>query len=654
MKLTDAAKRSSLAARARRLLPRALRNPPPLRTLGPKLARAWRAAGWRGLRLLMDDRLRLRRHRAAYRRWVETYDTLTDADRARIAELSEALPYRPLISVLMPVYNVDEVWLRRAVESVLRQLYTRWELCVADDRSTRPHVRRVLEEYAARDARVRVVFREENGHISRASNTALESARGEFVALLDHDDELAEHALYVVAEELNAHPHADLVYSDEDILEEGARVDPFFKPDWSPDLLLSLNMISHLGVYRTSVVREAGGFREGFEGSQDYDLALRVTERVPPSHVRHVPHVLYHWRRIPGSLASGAGEKEYAHSAARRAISTHLERTGRKAQVTSGLGTLHRVVYTVPAPPPPVSVILAAGRDESAVEAAAEAVELLLARTEYGDLEVLLVASEGDGEEAAFRRFGEGRVRLLRSGAGSQGDERSSPPARMNAAAAVARGELLCVMAAPLRPAGADWLREMAGHALRREVGAVGAKVLRADETIGHAGMILGAGGVAAPAHEGFLGKSFGHNARTRVIQNFSAVSADCLVTRREVFHELGGFDDRNLPRRHWDLDYCLRARERGYRVVWTPYAEFQNLRPAEGRKPIGVTSSTRARERESSHPRNPCADDDYMKARWRDVLLDDPHYNPNLSLKRADFSPAIPPRFRKAWARDS
>ncbi|HEX8117241.1 MAG TPA: glycosyltransferase, partial [Pyrinomonadaceae bacterium] len=414
-----------------------------MRELGLKVTRSWRAAGLRGLRLLIDDRLRLHRDSAAYREWVAKCDTLTDADRARIAELSEALSYKPLFSVLMPVYNVDEVWLRRAVESALGQLYARWELCVADDRSTRPHVRRVLEEYAARDPRVRVVFREENGHISRASNTALGMARGEFVALLDHDDELAEHALYTVAEELNAHPEADLVYSDEDMLEGGRRLDPFFKPDWSPDLLLSLNVISHLGVYRTSLVREVGGFREGFEGSQDYDLALRVTERAPASHVRHVPHVLYHWRRIPGSLAAGAGEKEYAHPAARRVINEHLRRKGVKAEVTSGLGTLHRVIYSLPSPPPPVSIILAAACGPAAVEA----VELLLARTDYAALELLLIASEGVEENAASLHVGDERVRLIRHRQDSQGSY--SLPGLINAAADEAAGDLLCVMRQP-------------------------------------------------------------------------------------------------------------------------------------------------------------------------------------------------------------
>lgn len=584
----------SVPSAARRLLSSLWRHPPALRNLGARIMRVWRRAGARGFKLWADDRLREYRDRTAYRAWVENYDTLTAADRRRITELCEALPHKPLISVLMPVYDVDEVWLRRALESVLRQLYTRWELCVADDRSTRPHVRRVLEEYAAGDARVRGVFREENGHISRASNTALGLARGEYVALLDHDDELAEHALYLVARELNAHPEADLVYSDEDIIEGGARVSPFFKPDWSPDLFLSLNMISHLGVYRTSLLRDIGGFREGYEGSQDYDLALRVTERVPASHVRHVPHILYHWRRIPGSVSLGAGEKQYAHSAARRAIASHLERRGIEAEAADGPGVLHRVVYPLPSPPPLVSIILAAQ--------AVEAVEELRARTRYEAVEVLAI------EEAA--------------------------PALINAAAAGARGELLCVMAERLRPADGGWLRELASQALRHEIGAVGAKILRPDDTISHAGLILGAGGVAAPAHEGFLGQSYGNNARTRVTQNFSAVSGACLVTRRAVFDEAGGLDAAGLPRLYWDVDFCLRVRRLGYRVLWTPYAELYEP-PGRARTPAPPDGPEAAR----------------VKGRWGEVLANDPYYNPNLSLERAHFAVAVPPRFPKPWA---
>ncbi|HLM59153.1 MAG TPA: hypothetical protein VK422_23815 [Pyrinomonadaceae bacterium] len=355
-------------------------------------------------------------------------------------------------------------------------------------------------------------------------------------------------------------------------------------------------MISHLGVYRTSLLRDIGGFREGYEGSQDYDLALRVTERVPASHVRHVPHVLYHWRRIPGSVALGAGEKQYAHSAARRAIASHLERKGVEAEAADGPGVLHRVVYPVASPPPLVSVIL--------VARAGDAAEALLARTRYEAVEVSLI------EEAA--------------------------PALINAAAAGARGELLCVMAEPLRPADGGWLRELAGQALRREIGAVGAKILRPDDTISHAGLILGAGGVAAPAHEGFLGHSFGHNARTRVTQNFSAVSGACLVTRRAVFDEAGGLDAAGLPRLYWDVDFCLRVRRLGYRVLWTPYAELYE---------------TPGRARTAAPPEGQEEEAARIEGRWGEVLLNDPYYNPNLSLERAHFAVAVPPRFKKPWA---
>ena len=250
--------------------------------------------------------------------------------RSRIRELS----YQPLISVVMPVYNTQETWLRKAIDSVLRQLYPKWELCLADDHSSRPHVRPILEEYAACDPRIKLVFRDRNGHISAASNSALTLATGDFVALLDHDDELSEHALYMNVEELNRYPGAHLLYSDEDKIDErGRRYWPFFKPNWNPDLFYSLNLVTHLAVYRRSVLEAVEGFQEGLEGSQDYDLTLRVIERIPPEAIRHIPHVLYHWRAIPGSVALASGEKIYAHEAARHAIRAHFQRRGVRAEV---------------------------------------------------------------------------------------------------------------------------------------------------------------------------------------------------------------------------------------------------------------------------------------------------------------------------------
>src|SRR4029079_13505447 len=229
---------------------------------------------------------------------------------------------KPLISVLMPVYNTNPQWLVEAIESVQRQLYPYWELCIADDASTDPHIRSMLDRYASADSRIKVTLRPTNGHISAASNTALKAATGEYVALMDHDDVLAEHALFWVAEVIANNPNAEFIYSDEDKVDtKGNRSTPYFKCDWNPELFLSHNMICHLGVYRTAMVRELGGFREGFEGAQDYDLALRSIERIAPKQIIHIPRVLYHWRMHQGSTAAGLAAKPYAFEAGRKAIS---------------------------------------------------------------------------------------------------------------------------------------------------------------------------------------------------------------------------------------------------------------------------------------------------------------------------------------------
>jgi glycosyltransferase involved in cell wall biosynthesis len=292
----------------------------------------------------------------------------------------------------MPVYNVDERWLRRAIESVCKQLYPHWELCIADDGSSKPHVRRVLEEYLHKDPRIKVIFRETRGHVSVASNSAVELAEGEFIALLDHDDELAEHALYMVAEELNAHPNSDLIYSDEDKLDyQGRRLDPHFKSDWNPDLFYSYNFISHFGVYRRSVVNELGGFREGYEGSQDYDLALRVIEQIPEDHIRHIPHVLYHWRVVPDSMARSHQQKDFVDESARNAIRSHFRRKGINATVTPGSGFSQRVIYTLPVDPPLVSVIVATRDHVNLIRQIADGI---LHRTDYKPLELIIVDNQ--------------------------------------------------------------------------------------------------------------------------------------------------------------------------------------------------------------------------------------------------------------------
>jgi len=312
-----------------------------------KVRKVWRAArreGVGGIAGLLLDRAEAARFDRGYRKWIREYDTWGEERLRELASAAEAMERRPLFSIVMPVYNTDERFLREALESVTGQVYGNWELCVADDASTLPHVRAVIEEFAVRDERILPVFREKNGHISAASNSALEVARGDLVALMDHDDVLAPHALYYLAKAVNERPDAELIYSDEDKIDgAGRRHQPYFKPAWSPELLYSHNYIGHLAAYRRERLESIGGFREGYEGSQDYDLTLRFIEGLDAGKIVHVPRVLYHWRSVPGSVAFDSGDKGYAHERARRAIKEHFERTGESVAVERGAKETHRV-----------------------------------------------------------------------------------------------------------------------------------------------------------------------------------------------------------------------------------------------------------------------------------------------------------------------
>lgn len=514
---------------------------------------------------------RKRRDERDYQTWVKLH-TIDEDRRVDITKKIDEFEFRPLISIILPVYNVDEKWLRQCIDSVISQIYPDWELCIADDASTRSFIRPVLERYASNDQRIRVVFRQENGHISAASNSALELATGEFVVLFDHDDELAADSLYWVANELNDHPDAAMIYSDEDLIDvEGRRSDPKFKPEFSRDLLYSMNMVTHLSAYRTDVVRKIGGFRIGLEGSQDYDLALRVIEEIPESAVRHIPRILYHWRTIPTSVAGNAGAKPYAFAKARQAIDSHFERSGIDAIVEPTVHDLNRVRYALPDPPPTVSLIIAA-------EATAE----LDKATDYEQLELIAVPNERD----------------LAS--------------HLNLAASSAKGEVLCFLDGGLSPVSADWLREMVSFAMRDEIGAVGAKLLDPNGSIDQTGLVFGGKDLVRKAHNGLPRGSGGNFFRAAMIGNYSAVSRRCMVIRRTVFEEVGGFDPDKFPTL-FDADLCLRLWEAGFRVVYTPYAELL-ARP--------VSSDTDPTELERTNFRD----------RWKTVLDRDPFYNPNFT----------------------
>ncbi|RYF39811.1 MAG: glycosyltransferase, partial [Comamonadaceae bacterium] len=331
-----------------------------------------------------------RRTRGAndYSNWVRTHDTLTDEQRAAIVKRVEAMASAPRFSVLMPTYDPDPVWLRAAIESVRAQLYPHWELCIADDASPSQEVRDILRQYADSDSRIKVVFRPRNGHISEASNSALQMAGAPWIALMDHDDLLTEHALFWMADCIVAHPDARLLYSDEDKIDEkGVRSDPYFKPDWNVDLFRSQNMFSHLGVLATDLVRAVGGFRKGMEGSQDWDLVFRCIEQLSPEQVRHVPRILYHWRIHAASTARSMNAKPYAAVAGEKALIDHFARTGVEA-TAEYVGIGYRVHYALPKEPPLVSLVIPT---RNALDLVRQCVESIFRKTTYPHYEIIIV-----------------------------------------------------------------------------------------------------------------------------------------------------------------------------------------------------------------------------------------------------------------------
>ena len=573
-----------------------------------------------------------------YQDWVAKFDTLTPAARTALRRDLRFLPRHPLISIILPVYNPNLRFLAAAVDSVRQQIYERWELCIADDASTDATVRPFLESLAASDSRINITFRARNGHISACSNSALELATGEWCVLLDQDDALAENALALVALEINRDPDAGLIYSDEDKLDEnGVRSKPFFKPDWNPELFLGQNYINHLGCYRARLLREIGGFREGFEGSQDYDLALRCVERLRPEQIRHIPRILYHWRMIAGSLAAVVDAKPYAREAARRAIADHARRREMPGTVTAcpENNESHRFIHALAQPATLVSIIIPT-RDR--VRLLKRCVESIRAVTEYQPFEIVVVDNDStEPETLAFLHDAEAdnSIRVVVD-AGPFNYSRLN-----NRAATKARGDVLVFLNNDTEIDDPTWLTEMVSHAARAEVGAIGARLWYPDGTLQHGGVVLGLGGVAGHAFPHIPRGHPGYFNRAMLQQNCSAVTGACMAVRKIVFEELGGFDEENLGVSFNDIDLCLRLTQRGYRIVWTPYANL-----------IHHESASRGHQRTIDEQKEFERAVDYMQTTWGAELLSDPFYNPNLSLNPPGFEIAFPPRwFKRAEA---
>ena len=547
-----------------------------------------------------------------------------------IKEEIERFDYRPIISIVMPVYNVEEKWLKKAIDSVISQYYGRFELCITDDASTQPHIKEILEHYHKVDGRIKVSYRQKNGGIVKTSNDALRLATGAYVALLDNDDELTQDALYEVVKSLQETRY-DLIYSDEDKIEmNGKYSDPFYKPDFSPDLLLSINYISHLGIYKKKIINELGGFRDGFDGSQDYDLVLRFTEKT--NSIKHIPKVLYHWRKVPGSTAALAEAKPYAFESAKKALTQALKRRNITGNITDGIWAgsyrLKRNVLGAPK----VSVIIPF---KDKVEVTKVCVTSILTRTGYPNYELLLVDNNSELLETSdylkklsvenhHNPDGSPRIKIL---------EYKKPfnySAINNFGAQNATGDYLILLNNDTEVIEPLWIESLLEHAQRPEVGVVGAKLLYPNNLIQHGGVVVGLGGVANHAFCKLTSDDHGYFGMADLTRNCSAVTFACVMLRKDVYQKMNGLDEQNLAVAFNDVDFCLRLREAGYLVVYTPYAVLYHHESLTRGFKVALNEI------------------EYMRRRHCTILdKGDPYYNPNLTRERLDFSLKIADRVK-------
>ncbi len=558
--------------------------------------------------------------RSPYEQWLER-NSLRDADIVRIRAAAKQLSYRPVISVLMAAYNTPDQYLRQAIDSVRVQAYVDWELCIADDASTDARVRETLDSYAAIDARIRIVKRSTNGHISEASNSALAIATGEFVGFLDHDDLLTPDALFEVALRLNEYPDADMIYSDEDKIDDGGNFsEPHFKPDWSPDSFLSRMYTCHFGVYRRELADAIGGLRVGYEGSQDHDFVLRLTER--SDRIHHISRVLYHWRIHPASTSAAADAKPYAAIAGQRAIQDAIERRGEPGVVErSEIPGIYVTRYAI-RDAGLVSVIVPTRDHGEDVE---RCLGSIFRNDAYPNFELILV-DNGSKDRASLETFArwekrESRVRVVRY------DKPFNFSAINNYAVERSSGKYTLFLNNDTEVISGDWMHAMVEQAQRPSIGVVGGLLLYPDDTIQHAGVVVGLGGVAGHGQNGLHRNDPGYFGSVRAVNNFSALTAACVMIRRSVFDEVGGFDER-LAVAFNDVDLSLKIARAGYHNVYLPHVMLYHYES----KSRGAETTPEMKARFAREVA-------LMEERWSTRTVPDPCYSPHLSLDAPGYA---------------
>ena len=543
-----------------------------------------------------------------YQAWFEKH-RVNPEEFAAMREAARAFDYQPCVSIITPVFNTPVKWLEECVESVRAQIYEKWELILIDDDSSDPELLKLLPELAARDSRIVLTKVDTRGGISAASNRGLQIAEGDWVGFLDHDDVLEPDAVFQHVRWLQDYRDADLIYSDEDKLTEQGLDSPIFKPDWSPDFFLACNYVCHFTVIRREVVEAVGGFRSEFDGAQDYDLFLRIVDRT--TRIDHIPRVLYHWRRSLASTADNIRRKPGSLETGRLALEAHLERQNVRGHVTVDWRTHAYWIKREMTETKKISIIIPV-RDR--VDLLARCLDSLTKWTSYAPFEIVIVDNDSQTEEA----------RVYLSGLKHRVLQYRGPfnfSAINNFAVEQTDSPWLLFLNNDTEAIETDWLTIMAEQVQRPEIGAVGPRLLYPDDTVQHGGIVLGVGGIAEHAFRGFPAEAPGVCRQLQVTRNYSAVTGACLLTRREVFNKVRGFDEERLPVTFSDVDLCLKIRRAGYLIVYTPFAKLYHHESGTRRRTVEPLET------------------EVMKERWPEMLKYDPYYNPNLSRERADFS---------------
>ncbi|MEQ3038629.1 glycosyltransferase family 2 protein [Thomasclavelia ramosa] len=542
-----------------------------------------------------------------YLKWLNKYESI---------DCSEDFKYKPLISIVMPTYNVGKEYLSDCIDSVLEQCYQNFEICIADDCSTNQETLNVLKEYEEKDKRIKVIYREKNGHISKATNTALKIAKGEYVGLLDNDDVLAKNALYEIVKALNQDKGLDMIYSDEDKLDlNGKRCEPNFKPDFSPDTLLSLNYICHFVVIRKSLIDLIGGFEIGVEGAQDYDLLLKITEKT--SNIMHIPKILYHWRKIPGSTSMAISNKNYALDKGKQVLENALKRRKIDAIVHKDAVSTYYYLEYIKKNTPLVSIIVPT-KDHADITRIC--LESLYNKTSYQNFEVLLVNNNSEKQET-FDLFGEFEKKYNNFKV-IDANIPFNYSIINNMAVSQAQGEVLVLLNNDTEIIQEQWLDILVGYATQPHIGAVGPKLLYPDLTIQHGGVLIGLGGVASHAYIGEDRNFPGIYGRLRVPYNYAAVTAACLVIEKRKYNEIGGLEE-ELTVAYNDVDFNLKLLEKGYYNVFVPQVEL-----------IHHESKSRGLDSEGEKYKRFMKEEAYMYSKWDKYIKDDPFYNKNYTKK--------------------